>query len=578
MSALALLARFWPWRHQSGDGVAAAIGIYRFASWFLTSSFYLFGPPPAPIVFKLGVVLSLFLAGLLAHVLYLRVDGKDGITKILAAVETLGIVILLLPTGGRNSPFIWYAINPILVAAVELPLPWCWTIVLELFAATAGLTLLRGGNPATLFQDGHLYLLMIFLLLTLGVQLLARLVQKAYQQARELEMQRAELEHSWNLLSTLYRLVEVVSGREGVDEVLQLLASYSLDLTGAHKVIIWLGDAGDEAGEHWAVAGALDLYPEKEWKADFRRLWHELERNRTLQEGSIPVGTSQSARAVYLPVRSATKCHGVFCAVYEPGADAVGVNQYTTKFFADFTAVAVERARLEELNGQLLLAEEQNRIAGEIHDGVAQYLFSIACGCHSLREKWQSMDTAAVEEQLVFLARTASRAAQELRASIYRLSPRKQGREVFVERVKTFLNELAVLNGITTHLDVEGSEEVLSPALRKAFYRIIQEACSNSVRHGACCSVHVRLCLAPARSILEVQDDGRGWCPELAAKPGGCGLGLKNMQHLASCFDGELEIESVLGRGTVVRCTVPRAGGARGTVKEALAVETLRYR
>ena len=43
--------------------------------------------------------------------------------------ETIGLTLLLLPTGGISSPFIWYALNPVLVAASFLTPLFCWGIL-----------------------------------------------------------------------------------------------------------------------------------------------------------------------------------------------------------------------------------------------------------------------------------------------------------------------------------------------------------------------------------------------------------------------------------------------------------------
>lgn len=546
-----------------GGSILTALGVYRYSSWLLTSIFYLLGPPPASYWFKLGVVLSLFLAGMLAHRLGLATAGKNpGFLRTLTTLETLGIACLLLPTGGLESPFVWYAINPIAIAAAELSLPWCWGVLSGFLLTALVLTRPAGALAGALHHSlaQNSYLLLIFLLLTLGVQLLARLVKQARCQARLLEQQRAELERSWELLSTFYRLIEVVSARDGVQEVADLFAHYSRALVEADKVLIWLpAEAERQERDIWATAGPANLYSQGDAGRDLALLWPDLQQDGALLEKQIASPDAGKARVVYLPVRSANRWHGVFVAVFQHRGSAANPNRHNLRFLADFMAVALERCRWEDLSRKLLLAEEQNRIAGEIHDGVAQYLFNITCGCHLLREKWRSMDSEAVRQQLGLLAETAHRAAQELRTSIYQLSPRRQGKEIFVEGVNTYLEELAAMNGIRVNLDVEGSEEVLSPALRKAFYRIIREACGNALRHGGCRSLQVRLRMAPSRSVLEIEDDGSGWQPGSSAGGSDQGLGIWNMRNLALSFDGELEIESTPGRGTVVRCTVPKA-------------------
>ena len=100
--------------------------LYRYLSWFFTSLFYLFTQLNAPIVLKVGVIVTLFGAAKILTDLYIKFSNSHRILEIAILVETIGITLLIIPTGGLHSPFIWYALNPVLVAASFLPLYFCW--------------------------------------------------------------------------------------------------------------------------------------------------------------------------------------------------------------------------------------------------------------------------------------------------------------------------------------------------------------------------------------------------------------------------------------------------------------------
>ena len=55
-----------------------------------------------------------------------RYIGNTKILKAIVLTETIGLTVLLIPTGGISSPFIWYALNPVLVAASFLTPLFCW--------------------------------------------------------------------------------------------------------------------------------------------------------------------------------------------------------------------------------------------------------------------------------------------------------------------------------------------------------------------------------------------------------------------------------------------------------------------
>jgi signal transduction histidine kinase len=72
--------------------------------------------------------------------------------------------------------------------------------------------------------------------------------------------------------------------------------------------------------------------------------------------------------------------------------------------------------------------------------------------------------------------------------------------------------------------------------------------------------------------VLEIKDNGCGYNQlDNQGSSWRNGLGNWNMQQLAARFNGELEIETSPGRGTVVRCTIPRKCEMADKIKEAVS-------
>ena len=165
----------------------------------------------------------------------------------------------------------------------------------------------------------------------------------------------------------------------------------------------------------------------------------------------------------------------------------------------------VKRERVVEIRmkNQMVIIEERNRIANEIHDSVSQRLFGIVCSLHSLQAKSREMTTEELNEELQFLSQSASTTLKELRAAIYRLSSTKNGEESLFVRLQTYLDEYARLHAIRIDCQLTGDEATISDALKQALYRIICEACGNAVRHGQCQVIEIRLSLLDENTILE---------------------------------------------------------------------------
>jgi signal transduction histidine kinase len=116
---------------------------------------------------------------------------------------------------------------------------------------------------------------------------------------------------------------------------------------------------------------------------------------------------------------------------------------------------------------------------------------------------------------------------------------------------------LARLNGLKIEFEALGSEDVLSPALRQALYRIICELTANAIRHGGCTTIKVAIQMDASGVLLAVTDDGCGFDPQQVRS----GLGLNNVRSLVASFGGSFQLANQAGTGTQVTCYVPAGAG-----------------
>ena len=155
--------------------------------------------------------------------------------------------------------------------------------------------------------------------------------------------------------------------------------------------------------------------------------------------------------------------------------------------------MTLERFNLEDMEDQLLIMEEQNRIANEIHDSVTQRLFSIKYSIHGLMERQKTLSGEELGEVLREIKESSCLALQELRNSIYKLSSAKKEERAFQIALKSYLDSISKLNGINIQFNFNGDENLLSLQIKKAINRIIREAAGNAVRHGKCKNLQVEL-------------------------------------------------------------------------------------
>lgn len=388
--------------------------------------------------------------------------------------------------------------------------------------------------------------------------------EQVMQRLSSLKLAEKNLKH----ISSLYEAAETISMREDPQKVIDLFAAYARALTGCEKVIFWMEkvpeqSAGEETSSFYAVRGKKGIFPEEQWQASLLEAWSEIHDapRPLIQEIEIDdYFRGGRGQLVCVPVRSRARCFGMLAALQPQDRHNVEEIIQTLSFLAELSAVSIERNMADLFADKLLVIEEQNRIANEIHDSISQNLFSIVYGLDALHKKMIFLKPEQ-REILTTIRSLAAQTARELRLLIYRLSPRHRGDDTFMKEVKTYLDGLANLNAISIDFQVKGREEFLNQAMRRAFYRMIKEATGNAVRHGNCSEIAIKLEMSPFGSNLKIMDNGRGFDVSLYSVLTDTDgkLGLVNMRELALSLQGTLNIESEIGKGTIVRCSVPTA-------------------
>jgi signal transduction histidine kinase len=205
--------------------------------------------------------------------------------------------------------------------------------------------------------------------------------------------------------------------------------------------------------------------------------------------------------------------------------------------------------------GQWEVQEELNRLAGEIHDGLAQHLSAICLQLAAAKEMLSSRRgdplcniEQAIESANLGLAE-ARRCAHGFRCSVVDES----GFRVALQRLAERWNVTGRLRCRFRSNDIP--ENRLSARAKHQLLRIAQEAIHNAVRHANPSLIVLTLHWDAPNLVLEVKDDGLGIS---AARLKECeGFGLGNMRKRASEIRGRFEIRTTAGRGTTIIVTAP---------------------
>jgi signal transduction histidine kinase len=203
------------------------------------------------------------------------------------------------------------------------------------------------------------------------------------------------------------------------------------------------------------------------------------------------------------------------------------------------------RAEVARLSHEAGAATERTRLAGEIHDTLAQ-------GFTSIITLLQAADPELKNERLALAVRTAKENLAEARALVAALSPSALASGSLTDSVRRQAARFTEETGTAATFRVSGDERELPTPVAVVLLRAAQEALTNVRRHAHAQEAAILLAYTPLNIRLVVRDDGQGFPPGCAD-----GYGLTGMRTRAGQVNGVLTVRSDAAMGTTIELEVP---------------------
>jgi signal transduction histidine kinase len=181
------------------------------------------------------------------------------------------------------------------------------------------------------------------------------------------------------------------------------------------------------------------------------------------------------------------------------------------------------------------VAEERARVAREIHDGLAQYLFTVSTHASMLEG-----------ETAERIKEAAAAAQQEARFAILALSS-ASGNAPFDAALRRYVDFITADGALEVELDVDPALS-LAPDEQIEVFRIVQEGLANVRKHAGAARAEVIIASRGTDRVVLVSDNGAGF--DGATDP--AGQGLKNLRARATAIGGAFTLRSAPGHGTAL--------------------------
>jgi signal transduction histidine kinase len=221
-------------------------------------------------------------------------------------------------------------------------------------------------------------------------------------------------------------------------------------------------------------------------------------------------------------------------------------------------ALRLEAALLFDEVRSLATNEERQRLAREIHDGVAQELVMVGYGIDNTLAVLPN-DAREAAEELRTLRSEVTRVITELRLSLFELRSEVDRHGGLTAAIAEYARTVGASAGLRVHFTLDESTARLPAATEAELLRIAQEAITNARKHAGAANLWVTCAVDPPFAQIEVSDDGHGISDQ---RPDGR-YGLAIMAERAERIRGRLEIRPRQPNGTtvaVVLGTTPRRG------------------
>jgi signal transduction histidine kinase len=224
---------------------------------------------------------------------------------------------------------------------------------------------------------------------------------------------------------------------------------------------------------------------------------------------------------------------------------------------ASFAVMQAEREQKDRVRAQAII-EERERIARELHDGVAQFLAYLSVKIGATRIVLRNKQEDIADKNLEQMEQTIRDQSLEVRSAIIGLKMAGSVDRGLFANIREFVDQCNRLNDLELELEISSDLDTLEIQVEKELqlFRILQEVVSNIRKHSKASEATIRLEKNETQLIMVISDNGVGFDPLQAGLERGGHFGLLIMFERAHEVGAHIEINSNPGSGTQVIVTM----------------------
>ncbi|MDB4655532.1 PAS domain S-box protein [Flavobacteriales bacterium] len=215
-----------------------------------------------------------------------------------------------------------------------------------------------------------------------------------------------------------------------------------------------------------------------------------------------------------------------------------------------------ENKLFEQQTKEALIQGQENermRVSRELHDGLGQLFTAIKMNLQHLKSEIDINPNQELLNRVKVLEDNVAVAFGEVRNISRNLMPDVLKQFGLKPAIQDLLDSLNASMTVKISVEFVDFDLRLAPEIEKALFRMCQELVNNSIRHGKPEEVFVQLINHGKSVVLMVEDDGSGFDTKKLFN----GFGLRNIKSRVEVFEGTVDVDSAVGRGTVTTIEIP---------------------
>ncbi|MBS4190417.1 sensor histidine kinase [Bacillus sp. FJAT-49705] len=261
---------------------------------------------------------------------------------------------------------------------------------------------------------------------------------------------------------------------------------------------------------------------------------------------------------VYLPLKVNHELVGMFVAGKSRGASFITEDIQSLSTFANQLGSLLKTRSLVSEQEKRIILEERNRLAREIHDGIAQVLAGVIFQLESAQK--QHVDQSGTMKQVVDTSiKKLRKSLGEVRYSIYALKPYPTERLGLKQAIANKIQSIKQEYNLSIKYHERGRTRTLSFSKERVIFDTLQESLQNIVKHAKADEVDILLSYKREHVLLKVKDNGVGFSlfESMIKTKHEPHYGILHMNEQAEQLGATLQIDSSAGKGTEITLLIP---------------------